>query len=696
MIKNDSSFSDVPRSYQINREQVIQNKIQLDKIYEQLKTSKNSKEFVVMHDALTNLNHSMAKLKEDIEKIKIISKDDELSKKVWNTANSQDIFTALDSSRLLIQNAQESYQLSLQILQNHMPSSLHTTEPKNEFSISYVLFDKLWQKENVLPESFLEMGQSLVELYQKNPTQLELLTRAHQCWEKAAELYEKNKNYSQAFEIRAKIANEITIPHTHPLYELESKVDDYVKNANIAPDDGAKFDHLDSGILKRGMLSIRKRNLDGKEKLVANFHISHFAKEKLLSTIKAIRENKEEFIKNLPEHLKSQLTIRDVDNGYFKKISDVYSSDISQGMRLGKAIEIEFKDIGVIRVAADNEFHSMRDRIVIEVNKNTSSGLEQMSAISTVMGLGPIFGVESFEEEERKKIMLLFRTFYPQEAYPLENLQDTYEISIESLKQMIIDRQPDMKEVFKDYLSGEGKMKKVEIAPNASVWSVPNLADLLRHEGAIGLMAGFTGDPEVLVSVLTQGSLCSQERFEKGHNFDGTSAGQDHRHGGAGFVFSRLINQKMVNTLREELIESTGSYEERPSSLVQRYPHYGEYQLLYDLSVINTGAYAYNQDRYGSKSIEHYGKRNNLIEFTKSLDENSIKNEVMIRDRLPPDKLHKILFSSESKKQMLIDDLKEKNLIIEEKGKHYIKGYKSKSIEELFVVGKYFTSDMWK
>lgn len=260
----------------------------------------------------------------------------------------------------------------------------------------------------------------------------------------------------------------------------------------------------------------------------------------------------------------------------------------------------------------------------------------------------------------------------------------------------MIDIQPGMKNIFEDYLSSEDKMQKVEIAPGVSTWSIPNLADLMRKEGAIGMMAGFEGDPEVLVAILTQGSLCSQERFEQGRRFAGTSPGQDHMHGGAGSVFARLITKKMVNTLQKQYVESSGIYEDKPASLVSRYPHFGEYQLLYDLSSINTGAYAYNEDYYGSKSPVRYAQRNNLIDITKSLNENSVKNEVMIRERIPGSKLNKILVSSTGKKKFLIQSLKDKNLVIEKDNKLYIKGYETRDLDQLIVVGRHLTEEMWK
>lgn len=572
-----------------------------------------------------------------------------------------------------------------------METSLNDENP-NE-----TLFDHIWKQEKVSPEEFLKLGSALLSQYQSRPQEMELLTKAHQCWEKAAELYENTGNFSRAYKVRSDIIVKMSPPSTHPLYNLESVVDDYTKKPNVFEDDGAKFAHLDSGVLKRGILTVRKRDFEGEKKLVANFHISHFAQKKLAKTVSDIRQHLNEFVNELPAVLKGEVIIREVDNGYYGKEGEAYSHDLSNGVKLGKAIEIEIKGVGVIRIAKDDQYYSMRNRVVFEVSEGTFPGesLKKLQEIATLMGLGPIFGVESSEEEERKKIMLLFRTFYPQEAFPLENTQKPYEISIEGLKKMILDQQPEMKNIFETYLSNPEMMQKVEIAPEVSVWSVRDLSERMRAEGAIGLMNGFTGDPEILVAMLTQGSLCSQERFERGHVFTGTSPGQDHIHGGAGFVFSRLIHRKMTNTLQKQFVESSDSYEDHPASLVRRYPHSGDYQLLYDLSVVNTGAFAYNEDYYGSKSSARYGKRNNLIEFTKSLNENSMKNEVMVRERLPPDKLQKILVSSEAKKTMLIESLRQRNLIIEDDGKLYIKGC-DKSLDELFVVGRYLTEDMWK
>lgn len=643
-----------------------------------------------------NLNFSFGFEKRKISALSLLqSIQMEASKTELSTRDFIQIKTGLEKLEGILKNSilKEEVSHTLEVC-NEKIAKVAEKSIKSEPINSQAFVDK---EKDVSPEAFLDLGRDLINSYQSSPNSLTLLTTAHQRWEKAAEIYEKSGDFNQAFEIRSKILTEMKMPTTHPLYDLESKVDEYVENAQISQDDGAKFNHLDSGVLKRGILSIRKRTFEGEEKLIANFHIAHFAKEKLMQTAHSISQHLEEFTKKLPDHLKSKIIIREVDNGYYGKKDDTYSRNLANGFALGKAIEIEFESIGTIRIAKDNQYHSMRNRITVEIHKGNSPGesLERLRGITTMLGLGPILGVESDEEDERKKLSLLFRTFYPQQAFQLENTQQYYEVSIDSLKQSIVSIQPEMKNIFDFYLSSEERMQKVEIAPGISVWSVPNLDDLMRDEGAIGLMSGCIADPEVLVSILTQGSLCSQERCEKGHLFVGTSIGQDHTHGGAGFVFSRLINEKMVSTLQKQYIEASDTIENRPSSFVPRYPFSGEYQLLYDLSAVNTGAFAYNTDRYGSKNPEHYGKRDNLIDFTKSLNQDSITNEVMIKDRIPPNKIHKILISSEGKKRLLIQSLKEKNLIIERGEKLYIKGLEMKSLDELFVVGRYLTKDMW-
>lgn len=700
---NDSNVFNFAKSFYEHQQDINKNKSQLESACQRFAISKDKKELEFIKTNLQNLFNNIEEFKLDCEQVKKISSNDHLAEKMTSVLKTPDIFQILDFGKQTLNSAKDILELAERTLQSSNISYVKTAVlPKKEGgeSKSYELFDQLWDNQKISPDEFLVLGKSLLTEYQKDPTHLETLTRAHQCWEKAAELYEKEGNFKEAFAIRSHIVTEMRMPDTHPLYTLEKKMDDYRQKANLSQDLGAKFDGLDAGVLKRGILSVRKRQFEGeKEKLVTNFHISQFALEKLRQTLREIERNPKEFADSLPDDLKGQVTVKKVGNGYFgKKENGYYSRDFKDGIRLGEAIEIKLGDSGVLRIAADEQYASMANRVTIEINADESPGksLNSFQGIATMLGLGPIFGVENPEEEERKKIALLFRTFYPREAYQLENMQKYYEMSPENLKKLIVKSKPEMAKILDHYLSGEGKMEKVTIAPEISVWSIPDLDDLLRQKGAVGLMMGFTGDPEILVAVLTNGPKCSQERYEAALLKGGTSPGQDHIHGGAGFTFSRLINQKMVNTKKRQYIEASDSYEDRPVSFVQRYPHFGEYQILYDLSSLNTGAYAYNEDYYGSKSPARYGQRKSLIEFVESLDENSVKNEVMIRERIAPDKISKILVSSFGKKENLIDNLKEKGLLIEKEGKSYIRGYETQDIDQLIIVGRYFTQAMWE
>src|SRR5262249_49238559 len=159
---------------------------------------------------------------------------------------------------------------------------------------------------------------------------------------------------------------------------------------------------------------------------------------------------------------------------------------------------------------------------------------------------------------------------YPKKAYELENTQQFYETSIDDLKRLIVESEKGMEDIFKKYLVNKEAMQKIEIAPEVWVWSIPDLADRMKEKGAIGLMCGFTGNEETLVSILNEGSLCSQERFESGKGLAaGTSPGQDHIHGGAGVVFTRIITKKMIETKQKQYVESSGLYEMKPASLVE-------------------------------------------------------------------------------------------------------------------------------
>ncbi len=120
-------------------------------------------------------------------------------------------------------------------------------------------------------------------------------------------------------------------------------------------------------------------------------------------------------------------------------------------------------------------------------------------------------------------------------------------------------------------------MEEVEIYPGKTVWAVTDLADKMRKNGALGLIHGigkedleFKETAEILVKILKNGALSSQDRFQNGLFITGMSSEADLRSGGGDQVFTRLVT------------------EETKGSMTNIYGM-GKIQILFDLDVVNRG-----------------------------------------------------------------------------------------------------------
>lgn len=623
---------------------------------------------------------------DDIKTLKLLFENKSILEKIETIIIKKDFFEFLDESRGLLTEAQISLMPPVPEFADRKP----VEEESKIYPAEEHLFDLL-DEHLIPPEKFMEAAEKAA-----NPLSALLFM------EKAASIYEKHGNLDSCLSIRREILDRFPIEASSRFYHLDQRIKELSSSQQTTPQLGVKEIGLDSGALRHGAMTLQKRIVEGRSQIHAILHLNEHSREKLQETIDLIRANLIIFEEWLPRSLKGTVTIGIADNGYLGCDPDgIYSSDLSKGLKIGKAIEINFRRIGKVRVGLDKSVYSLYRRIELEVNgdQETGAAIQQIQGMLSMLGLGALCFEARPEDEERKKIAFLFRTFFPQAAYKLERSAPFYEISIDRLKNMIIGEAPAMRDIFDRYLSDPSAMKEVEISPGFITWSIPDLSDRLRASGAIGLMSGVSGNPRSLAKMLLHGPLCSQERFERAQIVVGASSFQDHEGGGAGSVFLRMVTSKMTAAVREKIIEDGSASSEGPlfesACQVELFPYSRECQILYDLDVLNRGAYAYHRDRYGSKMQAAYAERLNLIDFTQSLSIKDVGNEVMIFEHIQPEYIKKILVKSEFSKQNLIEQFERENLTEFRDGQHFLKGYNGLSLEELIIVGKVFKPEMW-
>lgn len=556
----------------------------------------------------------------------------------------------------------------------------------------------------------------------------ETTTTIHLLLEKSAEKLSEEGNIERAFQARS-FAGEIQLPATHPLAgNMREKVS-AEKEKQPNKEFSARLSHLDTGVVKGGTLAVSNRSIpkvpndpSNTESVVTqlfDFKISLPSRAKLETTLEHIRGHETLFKDSLPTALKGkEFSIK--EENYTYKGKDEHGRftaekgyvptyvDDNQNFHEAKAYVMTFEGVGSVTVGKDSEWGCLYNNISVELDPRLGEE-EKLAAthqMLSVLGLGPVLGQQRPEDNERIKVAQLFRAFYPKQAHSIERSSDFYEMPLEDLKSKMSSLVPPgtaVKAMFKKYLEDQPNlMKEDEIYPGKKVWSVMDLASQMKANGAIGLMSG-VGDSgwgshksdeesaESIALMLTNGALSGEERLKNGLFQDGISMDKDLRLGGSGEVFTRCVTKENSPEITE-------------------YTFSGNMQVLYDLEVVNRGSYGYQDDNYGIKNqnykendgiTEIYGERSNLPEFAGQLNENSTRNELMVKNRISPQYVRGVVVEGLRAKKVLIDVFQKHGLMTDDRKYVILKDDQGKELR--YAVDSFiqinetnqFTPEMW-
>lgn len=554
------------------------------------------------------------------------------------------------------------------------PEELIAFTPYNKSITPQVLLDAANKIRKTLPEAL-----------ETNPS---LGTILHKLYETVALLFFQEGNVEDAFKIRALAAEATIFPLSHPLQQMSESIAARTK-LQLNADFGAHFSELDSGSLKGGNLRAWSRVIDNRPVNRFEFKISKHTRNSVQSTLNYIKNNMKSFEETLPLMLKGrEITISDVPYTFpCKTPSGTYTTINGYTPQNAWAVQIQIEGIGKVTIGNDTNYGCMINNVTVDMSPDfkDGEGLKTLHQMLTVLGLGPILTSQSKQDDQRIQMAQLFRAYCPREALQMEQAMEFYEWPVQSLRALIEFSIPYMKEIFKKYLDDTPElMKKIEIYPGRSVWSITDLADQMRAQGAYGLMRGagsksIEAGIETVCDLLSYGELSSQDRFQAGKIKMGTSSQEDLASGGGDQVFGRLINHALVDRSIED------------------FNFHGHVQVLMDLDVVNRGSYAFFADQFGVKHFQDinyksYVQRPNLIEFAQIVTRDFCNNEVMIKNRVGPEYIKGLVVATEENKAKLIAALRIKGLIKQTDNTETINGY---PLDQFIYVSTKFTDSMW-
>lgn len=505
-------------------------------------------------------------------------------------------------------------------------------------------------------------------------------TTLHKLYDKAAELLLSEGRVTEAFQARSLAASKVAFNTSHPLYKMEEAIAAGVKKQS-SPHLEAHFSEMGSGVLKGGNIRACTRPVNGKATNCFEFKISRYARNDIQDIIEAIRANPEAFKASLPDMLKGKsVKIEEVPHGYVGKALD--GVDTSFYPTNAKALQIEFEGLGRFIIGNSPEIGCLITNVRVEMvaGLKEGEGLNALHQMLAVLGCGPVMGAQHKEDEERMKVAQIFRAFFPSQAITMEQAKEFYEIPIEDLKEKIIEQVPEMKPLLEKYLIKSPQLLyKEEIYPGRTVWCVADLADQIKAQNVCGLVTGISSIDRA-ARVLIQGYLSTQDRFMVGEIAMGTSPMEDFSSGGADQVFTRMVTPAMS------------------ANEIETYPSHGIIQVLWDLSVVNRVSYGFDYDHFGNRNPQDkhnfgaFENRTTLKDLASQLNQDSINNEVMVKNRIAPDYVRGFVVQTDADKALLIGKLRADGLIYQENGVDMIRGY---PLDKFVYLSSNFKPEMW-
>lgn len=365
-------------------------------------------------------------------------------------------------------------------------------------------------------------------------------------------------------------------------------------------------------------------------------------------------------------------------------------------------IVYEFKGVGKVIIGNCPGVKCIENQVYVEAIPKDSieETLSNIKIMLTALGMPPVL-VQSRKEDVQKKALLhVFRSFFPREAAHIERDGKTFQIPPQALQELIVQMQPEMRDLFRESLDDNLLPRKVTTIVGGKTTTRVNISDKMREKGALGLMAGMDGTVESRAPLLSKmlrpteqggiGMISSQMRFSKGIISIGQSSYTDHKEGGASGVFTRLITKELAEKKR-----------------IDDMVFHGSIQLLIDLEAANKpSTYGFDSDAYGTRSGGPYFSRLNLIELTETLqkpreerfgrpialEKYGTANEIVIRDSIPPEHIVGICVQSEAEKQILIRQFQADGILID---RNRVPCLGSVPIADYIKVGNKFTQEMW-
>ena len=447
----------------------------------------------------------------------------------------------------------------------------------------------------------------------------------------------------------------------HNLINLNGKIDENkvsLSNQEQKYDFGSHFHGYGKGLVKGANLAFRTVVVDGKELTECEFKVNHVFRDKLQKTLNELQMLNPSEIRDI-----LQLTGSHAQSLFIEKekqdLIDFIKANFSNGYR------ITALGLGQITIGAFPELPNLFDRVVILMD--AEKNLFDLHELLSLMDLDTALISSSKDDLDRLKMGHLFRTFFPREATPFERSEDFFSLSTQELLDKMIERSPQMKEVYDRYFA---QIEEAEILPGRIRYKIKGLADEIQRLGGRHLTSAFAKTAyteqalyKQVASMISMGML-SQELGDK-YQVDTQGLGGNYATGGVDSVYTQML------TKEDEVPEGFNTSELDYQSNVR---------VLISLEALETGTYQHFDDDQGSRLNDNpsplsdefdkvYPNRPSISEFTTTIQQKRSdedkwnSHEIMLKERVDPSYFEGFLVNDEKTRNGLLNHLRTCNLV---------------------------------
>lgn len=450
-------------------------------------------------------------------------------------------------------------------------------------------------------------------------------------------------------------------------------------NRTLEDINGVEYDCGINGFGMGGQL-VKGMNVnlsERKGKAILQFKINHLFREKLGQLVSELQKVDHS---ELGELLK-------IYNSRIKHISITeQETEISDFFDVAKELRVDLEGLGSIHFGASGETHTLHNRITVEMDQTAS--LYDFHEALALLNLDDALRASAKEDFERMKLGHLFHLFSPKEATLFVREDDYFDLELANFKREIIKRDPHMEDVFATWLD---RLSFRETLPGKMRLAVDGLAEEAIALGTRGLTTTLTGAwsqedaNERIGSILKMGMVSSETRHTIELGCPGLSWGADYFTGGADSVFTSFVTEK------------NQSFDE--------FGYAGEFRIHFSPKVLEMGTYQYHTDNFGMRNTDPdwwwwwwlypYLERPTLFDFVEGeCQDFCCDNEVMVKDRIPPELITGISVANQSLKSSLLDYLRNKEMCVrDDVGQERILG---KPIDQFVWVGDAITEEQFQ